>query len=49
MKALILFLPLFLFVSCNRISHGEYRNYKVTNDQATPVSQYGGAPYRQRR
>lgn len=49
MKALILFLPLFFIVSCNRLSEGEYRNYKVTDDKATPASQYGGAPYRQRR
>ncbi len=49
MKAHLLILPLFLFVSCNRISQGEYRNYKVTDVKATPASLYGGAPYRHRR
>lgn len=49
MKALILFLPLFFIVSCNSLSQGEYRNYKVTDDKATPASQCGGALYHQRR
>lgn len=47
--AVLLTLTLFTLCACNRISQGPYRNYKVTNDEALPASQIGGAPWRQRR
>ena len=50
MKRSILFsLALLLLVSCNRISQGPYKNYKVTDDEAIPASKIGGAPWIHRR
>lgn len=47
--AFFLTLTLFTLSACNRISQGPYRHYKITNDEAIPASQMGGAPWRQRR
>ena len=47
---------LFLFVvvslcldSCRYMKSGPYKGYRITNDEAVPASNYGGAPYKKQR
>lgn len=47
--ALFLCMVMCLLSSCRRMSLGPYRNYKISNDEAVPASQYGGVPYRNKR
>lgn len=50
MKTTLLFcLTLILLSSCHRLSLGPYRNYEVTNDEATPACNMRGIIYRNRR
>lgn len=46
---LILSFTLFLFSSCRYTSHGPYKHYRISHDEAIPASKIGGAPYRNRR
>lgn len=46
---LMLLTGLCLLSSCRHISQGPYRNYKVSNDEAIPASDLGGAPWRKAR
>lgn len=39
---------LLLLTSCKRFSRNPYRGYKMSDIEAVPASEWGGAPYRNR-
>ncbi len=45
---LLIILALILQESCTGLPQESYRNYQVTDLEATPINQTGGAPYRKR-
>jgi hypothetical protein len=47
--ALLLCTATCLLCSCRYMKSGPYKGYRITNDEAVPASNVGGAPYRKQR